>query len=224
MGNRKLLEEAGNLGFNLFEKEEPIDTNKILYNVITSEDIRLLEGFPIMLANAIELGGFHYDEILNKLKNTKDKVIFLNIIQLSLAIYKYFRVEFDWKNTILKYLSEKNKNKINVYLSYLKMNRTFNVSKYQISSERIKNIFLNYYKKEENKTREVVRKQKELSLEYALSQIFFPKQRILFKKKLRGEKMTKTEKEYFSRIVKKKIIALSNSELHDMARKILEQG
>ena len=151
MGNRKLLEEAGNLGFNLFEKEEPIDTNKILYNVITSEDIRLLEGFPIMLANAIELGGFHYDEILNKLKNTKDKVIFLNIIQLSLAIYKYFRVEFDWKNTILKYLSEKNKNKINVYLSYLKMNRTFNVSKYQISSERIKNIFLNYYKKEENK-------------------------------------------------------------------------
>lgn len=35
--------------------------------------------------------------------------------------------------------------------------------------------------------------------------------------------MTKTEKEYFSRVIKKKIIALSNSELHDMARKILEQ-
>ncbi|MFH1877188.1 MAG: hypothetical protein ABH883_00065, partial [Candidatus Omnitrophota bacterium] len=61
----------------------------------------------------------------------------------------------------------------------------------------------------------------ELSLEYALSQIFSPKQKNLFFKKLRGEKMTKTEQEYYSRAVKKKITALSNSRLHKLAQKIL---
>lgn len=63
----------------------------------------------------------------------------------------------------------------------------------------------------------------ELGLEYALSQVFSPKQKDLFLKKLKGEKLTKTEREYFSRIVKKKILALSNPELHHLAQKLLGQ-
>lgn len=63
----------------------------------------------------------------------------------------------------------------------------------------------------------------ELGLEYALSQVFSPKQKDLFLKKLKGEKLTKTEKEYFSRIVKKKALALSNPELHLLAQKLLGQ-
>ena len=63
----------------------------------------------------------------------------------------------------------------------------------------------------------------EFSLEYALSQLFSPKQKELFKKKLEGDPLTKTEQEYYSRTVKKKVVALANTELHSLARKLLEQ-
>jgi hypothetical protein len=61
-----------------------------------------------------------------------------------------------------------------------------------------------------------------LGLEYALSQVFSPKQKELFLKKLRGEKLTKTEKEYFSRVVKKKVLVLANPQLQRAAQKVSE--
>ncbi|MCU0600197.1 MAG: hypothetical protein MUE70_13195 [Desulfobacterales bacterium] len=61
----------------------------------------------------------------------------------------------------------------------------------------------------------------EISLEYALSQLFSPKQKELFKKKLSGELFTKTEREYYSRRVKKKVSALANPELHRFAQKLM---
>jgi hypothetical protein len=137
-------------------------------------------------------------------------------------MYKYNRVDFERKNEIYNALSENQKKEISVFLRLLKENKPFSIADIRLSAERLKNIFARYYKSEETKTRETLLKQEEFSLEYAMSQVFSPKQKNLFKKKLRGEKMTKTEREYYSRTVKKKVIALSNSELHNLARKILE--
>jgi hypothetical protein len=50
-----------------------------------------------------------------------------------------------------------------------------------------------------------------------------PKQKELFKKRLEGLPLTKTEQEYYSRSVKKKVVALANAELHGLARKLLEK-
>jgi hypothetical protein len=65
-------------------------------------------------------------------------------------------------------------------------------------------------------------KRDELSLEFALSEIFPPKQKDLFLRKLKGDKLTKTEREYFSRTVKKRATALANSQLHELAQKVLQ--
>ena len=48
-------------------------------------------------------------------------------------------------------------------------------------------------------------------------------QKELFKKRLEGLPLTKTEQEYYSRSVKKKVVALANAELHGLARKLLEK-
>jgi len=64
-------------------------------------------------------------------------------------------------------------------------------------------------------------KYEEFSLEYALSQVFSTKQKELFKKKLEGLPFTKTENEYYSRTVKKKVVALANDELHNLAKTLL---
>jgi len=62
----------------------------------------------------------------------------------------------------------------------------------------------------------------ELGLEYSLSQIFSPSQKEIILKKLRREKLSKTEIEYFSRVVKKKLLALANPDLHRLARRLIE--
>ena len=222
MKDKDLLKEVGKLGFILLEAEEPVDINKVLHDVVVSGEVRLLEGFPVMLINAAETGNFEYEKLLNSFKGKNDRSIFLNFLGLSLALYKYNSLKFGWMKDLLEVIPKKEKAKIESFLSALEEDKIFRVLDYQLSSGRIKRIFSNYFQKEEAKTMELVGKQEELSLEFALAQNFSPKQRDLLKKKLRGEKMSKTEKEYFSRVVKKKIIALSNSELHKVARKALE--
>ena len=91
-----------------------------------------------------------------------------------------------------------------------------------MSSQRLKVAFDNYFNQERSKLNDLLSVKEELGLEYALSQVFSPKQKELFLKKLRHEKLTKTEKEYFSRVVKKKALALANSELHRLSQKLLE--
>lgn len=79
-----------------------------------------------------------------------------------------------------------------------------------------------YFEKDAEKARQRKVSYDELSLEYALSQVFSPKQKELFRKKLDGQPLTKTEKEYYSRTVKKKLAALANAELHRLARILMD--
>jgi hypothetical protein len=59
-------------------------------------------------------------------------------------------------------------------------------------------------------------------LEFALSQIFSKSQKELVRKRLMGDKLTKTEREYYSRVVKKKLFALANLSLHRLANKLIK--
>ena len=97
----------------------------------------------------------------------------------------------------------------------------FNFSGAQFQSSRLKGVFELYFEKNAEKSKLRNEKYEELSLEYALSQMFSPKQKELFKKKLEGLPLTKTEKEYYSRTVKKKVVALANTELHRLAQKLM---
>ena len=90
--------------------------------------------------------------------------------------------------------------------------------------ERVKKTFLRYYMRasevQASDTKANLRE--EFRREFYLSQFFAPKQRDLVEKKLRGEPLTKTEREYFSRVVKKKLLALADPDLHRLAQKALQ--
>ncbi len=86
-----------------------------------------------------------------------------------------------------------------------------------MSSQRLKSTFDSYFQEKQTKLHTLLSLKEELGLEYALSQVFSPKQKELFFKKLKREKLSKTEREYFSRVVKKKALALANAELHRLA-------
>jgi hypothetical protein len=59
-----------------------------------------------------------------------------------------------------------------------------------------------------------------MQLELALSYFFTPKKKDILKKRLRGDVLTKTENEYFSRVVNKRLKALSNNALHNYVKSV----
>ena len=100
-------------------------------------------------------------------------------------------------------------------------NQTLKCNDAELDPQRLKELFELYFEKKAEKGRRKKEKHLEFSLEYALSQVFSPKQKELFKKKLEGLPLNKTEQEYYSRRVKKKVVALANLELHSLSKKLL---
>jgi len=216
---KTLLKKLKLLGYPLFEKEESLDVNATLAEVVQSRDLRLWEGFPLLLANSTERGLFDYDMVKRHLKKPFDKLYLSQLVLMSLALYEVLNVKFSWANKLYNSLTFKKKD-YDEMLGKLKKGEELQVTNNLLSPERLKNTFKNYFKEEESKLTELASMKEEFGLEYALSQVFSPKQKELFLKKLRGEKMTKTEREYYSRVVRKKVEALANPELYRLAQKV----
>ena len=94
----------------------------------------------------------------------------------------------------------------------------------ELDPERLKRTFLDYVvrAREGRSGEEKARLGDEFRREFYLSLLFSPRQKDLLYKKLRGEPMTKTEREYFSRVVKKKLMALADPDLYRLAQKALQ--
>jgi hypothetical protein len=222
MKNDSLLKRVAALGFSLFGVEEDQNANLTLADMVKSKDLRLWEGFPVVLANSAEKGSFNYDKVSRCLKKPFDKTYLVSLMSMSLALYRFFNLKFPWANEFYKSLSSNKRQECGKFLEQLKNDGNLNVAGREMSSQRLKAVFNNYFNKLQAKLNELLSAKDELSLEYSLSQVFSPKQKELFLKKLKREKLTKTEKEYFSRVVKKKVLALANPELHRLSQKLLE--
>lgn len=221
MRNDTLLKRAGALGFPLFENEGGTDANKTLAEMAVSGDLRLWEGFPVVLAHSAERGLFNYKQAGGFARKPADRRFFVSLAALSLALYRSLALKFSWAAELLHSLPPEGKREYDGYLKKLKLGAGVNVAGRKVSGEKLKTVFRNYFNHSQERLSELLSVKDELNLEYSLSQLFSPKQKELFLKKLKGEKMTKTEREYFSRAVKKKVLALSNPELHRLSQRLL---
>ena len=222
MADKKLLSDLTKLGFPMFETSEEPDVNSTLAKVVKSNDTRLWEGFPVLLANAAEKYGFSLDQVENELEKNEQKYVFHYLVLLTGALFSWFHLSFPWWNKLKKNLSKEDKARVRAWRNSLTHNQNVKFMGVEFDPTRLKNMFDLYFEKKVEKGRRQKEKYEELSLEYALSQVFSPKQKELFKKKLEGLPLTKTEQEYFSRRVKKKVVALANSELHSLSKKLVE--
>lgn len=222
MNKKDLHNQLSVLGFPLFETERTQDVNHTIAEVVKSKDLRLWEGFPVILATGSEKHLYDYKKV-TKYLNKSEITYFDSLIMLSLALYKIINFEFSWSNKYFNILSENIKKDFPNIVNQLGNNTNIKLGNYTMNTERLKSIFNNYYTiQKQTKLTDLLSMKEQYGLEYALSQLFSGKQKELFVKKLTGEKLTKTEKEYFSRAVKKKVVALSNPELHRLAQKLLE--
>jgi len=221
MTDRKLLASLSKLGLPMFEPSEEPDVNETLVAVVKSHDARLWEGFPVLLANATESYQFAPEQVEQRLKSKEEKNIFNRLMFMSGALFSYYHLSFPWWNKLRKGFSKEDKALARKWKSDLANNHTLKCNDVKLDPERLKGLFELYFEEKAQKDKRRKEKYEEFSVEYALSQVFSPKQKELFKKKLEGLPLTKTEKEYYSRTVKKKVVALANSDLHSLSKKLL---
>lgn len=215
-----LYNKLSELGFPLFHNREPRDANATLAEMAKSNDLRLWEGFPVVLANSAERDLLDYEDARRRLDDNHDKLNLDRLTAMSLALYENMGLKFYWVKDLHEKLSTGWKGYLNEYLPKLKNSEDFKVGEKTMSSVRLKNVFNNYYKQAGSDLSDLLSTKEQFGLEYAMSQVFSPKQKELFLKKLHNEKLTKTEREYYSRVVRKKVQALANTELHNLAQKL----
>lgn len=222
MTNPELMQSLAKLGLPLFEPSRDVDANAILAEVVKSHDARLWEAFPVVLANAAERYQFSLEQV-EALLPDGEKDNFRKLFVLSSCLYSFYHLSFSWLNRFRRGLPYEDRQLIAPWRHLLDKNSPLTVDDMEIDPERLKRSFKLYFEQNAEQTRRNKERFEEFSLAYSLSQVFSPKQVELFKKKLEGLPLTKTEQEYYSRSVKKKVVALANSELHGLARKLLEQ-
>lgn len=221
MTEQPLFERLSKLGLPLLETSDEFDVNLTLAEVVKSRDIRLWEGFPVLLVNAAKDFRFAYERVLEHLDNNEQRKTFHSLLQVSLMLYDHYNLSFSWTRPLKKMLSENAKAGLKQLRKELASENGFTLNGLEFHPLRLKNAFELYFEKDAEKSRQQKEKHEELSLEYALSQVFSPKQKELFKKRLEGLPLNKTEKEYYSRAVKKKVVALANPELHRLAQRLM---
>lgn len=222
MSDKSLLERLSRLGLPLMETSEEFDVNQTLAEVVKSRDTRLWEGFPVLLVNAARDYRFEYDRVLDNFTTEEEREDFHALLLLSLALYESYHLSFYWTKQLKEKFSNRDAAQLKQLTKSLAHDDMFTFAGREFQSGRLKGVFELYFEKDAEKSRQRKDTYDELSLEYALSQVFSPKQKELFRKKLDGLPLTKTEKEYYSRAVKKKVAALANVELHRMARMLME--
>jgi len=221
MNDTALLERLSRLGLPLMETSEAFDVNQTLAEVVKSPETRLWEAFPVVLANAAKELRFDYQRVCDNLATDEEKDDFQTLLLLSAALYESYHLSFFWMKPLQDKFSDQYKSRLKQVKNALTHDMPFSLGGREFHPERLKGTFELYFEKDAEKNRQRKDTYEELSLEYALSQVFSPKQKELFRKKLDGLPLTKTEKEYYSRAVKKKVVALANAELNRMARIVM---
>lgn len=222
MVSKELLDNLNKLGLPLMEPGEGFDANKTLAEVVKNEDVRLWEAFPVLFANANKSGKFKERGVEEYLNNENEMKVWRDLFLMSLALYVAGKKKYVWAQKLKSNLSLKESELFKEYRNHMAHAKDVRVANKNLSVSRLMGLYDDYKTGESVEAQKRRAKYQEYSLEYALSQVFSPKQKELFNKKLSGGKMTKTECEYFSRVVKKKVQALANFDLHRLAQRLME--
>ena len=108
MTDDKFLKSRSKLGFPMFEPSEELDVNETLAKVVKSNDTRLWEGFPVLLANAGESYQFDSAQVERQLLTNDQRERYHRLVLLSAAVYAYYHLAFSWLNKLKKSLQHLN--------------------------------------------------------------------------------------------------------------------
>jgi hypothetical protein len=101
MNDKTLMERLSRLGLPLMETSEEFDVNQTLAEVVKSRDMRLWEGFPVLLVNTATNLLFDYECVVKNLTSKVEREAFRALLLLSLALYEFYPLSFYWTNPLI---------------------------------------------------------------------------------------------------------------------------
>jgi len=221
MRREDLIFNLGRLGYALVRPEtrkfKEREVLELLEELAESEDPRLVEGFPVVLANCAQKGlNLNFKTLLSRHNSDSHKQQALEkLLLLSSTLLAQQGLD---KPINLESLSKSLKAK---YGDLLAGDVVDLGNKVSLSTERLRNTLKRYVAdlstSKSTRDRSKNRQLRSFRLNYYLSALFAPKQKELLLKKYHGEPLNKTEQEYFSRKVKKKLEAMTNKEVLKVA-------
>lgn len=222
-GEAYLYSALAQYGYSLLQPDEMADPNDLLARLSQSQDARLLEGFPVVLANALEKHASRVDlaSAAGTLPSDEARDRFRKLAALSFYLFDVFGFG-DLKPQGAR-RTERWTADLQDSREAVERDQPLKLGGKELDLDRVKKTFLRYFVRDQADTTaaDKARMKEDFRREYYLSLLLSPRQRDLMEKKLRGESMTKTEREYFSRVVKKKLQALADPDLHRLAQKAL---
>ena len=221
LSKNELLEALAQYGYELNRPTYQYKGEEVLLNLLQEHDTRLLEGFPVVYDNILtsqqhlSFGSYALTE--------KYKTKLLSLLLLTYALLKLFGEDkqklVETENQLSK-LSKKWKESFKEVENQFNHSESVRVNGADLSTERLKKQFRNYVvhfgAKNENEPK------LNMELELLLSQFFTSKQKDLLKKRAKHEELTKTEREYYSRVVSKRLKALGNEHLYQFAHSVVK--
>jgi hypothetical protein len=221
MNREELIDALGWLGYSLVEPTPPKVSEShalaLLRELAGSTEPRLVEGFPYVLASCAQRGiKLNRNKLLPG--DAHDIPVQRDLEKLVLLSADLLESEgldtpdgFDETLDILK----------SKYGNLLDSDAVMLESGVSLSVERLRNTLRRYaadfVRSETTRQRGRNKQKRTFELHLHLSTLFSPKQKELVLKKLHGERLTKTEQEYYSRVVKKKLEALADAEVRKVA-------
>ena len=196
---------------------------ELLEELVDSEDPRLVEGFPVVLANCAHRGlDLDFRDLLSRYmaNSRKQQDLELLLLVSSDLLTQQGLNQPGNLESLTKTLKTK-------YGDLLSNDVVTLGNKVLLSTERLRNTLKRYTTElaalKTTRKREKDRQRRSFQLNYYLSTLFAPKQKELVLKKYRGEPLNKTEQEYFSRKVKKKLEAITNKDVMKVAKALTKK-
>jgi hypothetical protein len=227
MNREELIAASGELGFRLLTPEtKPLSGKRVLdvlEGLSGSEDSRLIEAFPVVLANSFHRGiRLDINDLLSRHdQGAQERTDMEKLILASLDLIAEEGLEQpDGLDRIVDSLRLKYGNLLEQEALEMGRNRS-------VSTERLRNTLRRYAadldRSESALEREKNNQLRAFRMNLHLSALLSSKQKELVLKKLKGDPLSKTEREYYSRVVRKKLEALANSELHKIAATLIKK-
>lgn len=227
MNKEELITASAELGFRPLIPEKRIISVKSVLDVLDglsgSDDSRLIEAFPVVLANSFHRGiRLDINDLLSRYdQGTQERADLEKLILASLDLFaQEGLVRPDVLDSFVDSMRLRYGNLLDQESLELGRKRT-------VSTERLRNTLRRYAtdldRSESALEREKKNQLRTFMMNLHLSTLFSSKQKELVLKKLKGEPLSKTEREYYSRVVKKKLEALANSDLNKAASALVKK-
>ncbi len=220
----ELLEALAKYGYELNRPVHHYTGEDVLLSLVKENDARLLEGFPVAYKHVLdspEYSGWGRESLsFQKDLSDKEKTKLLYLLLVTYLLFKLYgeeneklkqtevllsKLSKDWKKDLKNVEEQFNSSEL------LKVDHVLS-----LSTDRLKRQYRNYVVHSDLKNENSPKM--DMELELLLSEFFTFKQKDLLKKRLRGRELSKTEREYFSRVVNKRLKALSNERLYHFAQ------